>query len=308
MKKIIALLSALVLILGLCACTATEPEAPATDTSQGPTWQEQYDLGVRYLSEGNYEEAILAFTAAIEIDPKRAPAYVGRGDAYVGSGETEANLAAALADYEKAFELEPRPETEEKIQRIRGVSTGIVAENGWYKISDFFEGTAISTQPTIGGINVTQKTFLDVAEFYGAHFKGEGTEWEDKNIAIANNVWISQGQTYFSIGYGHSAEYEPEYLAVHFGDSFDLILQKLGLTEAGAQCLREMGDRPLTIDIIHSANGVRPYHKETSKETSQGSTITITSQFSEWWDVMMLFDEDDLLVHFNVSVHRSALS
>ena len=34
-------------------------------------WQEQYDLGVRYLSEGNYEEAIIAFTAAIEIDPKR---------------------------------------------------------------------------------------------------------------------------------------------------------------------------------------------------------------------------------------------
>ena len=46
----------------------------------GPTWQEKYDLGVRYLSEGNYEEAIIAFTAAIEIDPKQASAYVGRGD------------------------------------------------------------------------------------------------------------------------------------------------------------------------------------------------------------------------------------
>jgi tetratricopeptide (TPR) repeat protein len=71
-----------------------------------PTWQEQYDLGVRYLSEGNYKEAIIAFTAAIEIDPKQAPAYVSRGDAYVRSGETEANLAAAKADYEQAIELE----------------------------------------------------------------------------------------------------------------------------------------------------------------------------------------------------------
>lgn len=35
-----------------------------TDTTL--TWQEQYDLGLRYLSEGNYEEAIIAFTAAIE--------------------------------------------------------------------------------------------------------------------------------------------------------------------------------------------------------------------------------------------------
>lgn len=37
----------------------------------GSTWQDQYDLGMLYLSEGNYEEAIIAFTAAIEIDPKR---------------------------------------------------------------------------------------------------------------------------------------------------------------------------------------------------------------------------------------------
>ena len=63
-------------------------------------------MGIRYLSEGNYEEAIIAFTAAIEIDPKRAEAYIGRGDAYVGSGETEDNLAAALADYETAIELD----------------------------------------------------------------------------------------------------------------------------------------------------------------------------------------------------------
>lgn len=91
----------------LCACTggtvdSSVEEAPSP---QELTWREQYDLGVRYLSEGNYEEAIIAFTAAIEIDPKRAPAYVGRGDAYIGSGETEDNLASAKADYEKAIEL-----------------------------------------------------------------------------------------------------------------------------------------------------------------------------------------------------------
>lgn len=70
------------------------------------TWQEQYDLGLRYLSEGNYEEAIIAFTAAIEIDSKQALAYVGRGDAYILSGETEENLAAAQADYETAISLD----------------------------------------------------------------------------------------------------------------------------------------------------------------------------------------------------------
>ena len=71
-----------------------------------PTWQEQYDLGVRYLSEGNYEEAIIAFTAAIEIDPKQPAAYLGRADAYIRSGESEGNFAAALVDFEEAVALD----------------------------------------------------------------------------------------------------------------------------------------------------------------------------------------------------------
>ena len=94
MKRICSLFLALALILGLCACG-----------QKAPTWQEQYDLGVKYLSEGNYQEAIIAFTAAIEIDPKRAEAYVSRGGAYIGSGETAENLAAAQADYKAALEL-----------------------------------------------------------------------------------------------------------------------------------------------------------------------------------------------------------
>lgn len=96
MKKLCNLTLFLVLMLPLVSCgQSTEAQ-----------WQEQYDLGVRYLSEGKYEEAIIAFTAAIEIDPKQAPAYVGRGDAYVASGETDENLAAARADYENAIELD----------------------------------------------------------------------------------------------------------------------------------------------------------------------------------------------------------
>ena len=91
-QKLGGVLLAVVLLLTACSGQGTG------------SWQEQYDLGVRYLSEGNYEEAILAFTAAIEIDPSRAEAYAGRGGAYIASGETEENLATALADYEAALE------------------------------------------------------------------------------------------------------------------------------------------------------------------------------------------------------------
>ena len=76
--------------------------------SQQSTWQDQYDLGVRYLSDGNYEEAIIAFTAAIDIEPKLAKAYIGRGQAYVFFGDTEENLLAAHADYEEAIKLDDK--------------------------------------------------------------------------------------------------------------------------------------------------------------------------------------------------------
>ena len=94
-KKMKLFIGASCMVLLLCACV-----------QNAPSWQEQYDLGARYLSDGNYEEAIIAFTAAIKIEPKRPEAYVGRGDAYIGSGETEETLAAAQADYEKAIELD----------------------------------------------------------------------------------------------------------------------------------------------------------------------------------------------------------
>lgn len=50
------------------------------------TWQEQYDLGIRYLSEGNYKEAIIAFEAAIAIEPGNTDSYMRAAEAYLSSG------------------------------------------------------------------------------------------------------------------------------------------------------------------------------------------------------------------------------
>ena len=83
-RRMTTLLLALVLCLALGSCSS-KVDIP-TDS---PSWQEQYDLGIRYLSEGNYEEAIIAFTAAIEIDPKQADAYIGLADVYTAQGNPE---------------------------------------------------------------------------------------------------------------------------------------------------------------------------------------------------------------------------
>ena len=94
----------LALVLLLCSCG--QSSSIEREKNNTPTWQERYDLGVRYLSEGNYQEAIIAFTEAIEIDPKQTPAYVGRGDAYIDSGATMENFDLAQTDFEKAPELD----------------------------------------------------------------------------------------------------------------------------------------------------------------------------------------------------------
>lgn len=64
------------------------------------SYEEQLSLGYKFLGEGKYEEAILSFNKAIQIDAKQVKAYIGLADTYVtrGDGNTveDANEALAL--------------------------------------------------------------------------------------------------------------------------------------------------------------------------------------------------------------------
>ena len=102
MKRIAALLLTAILLLSLAACGGKG------------TWQEQYDLGMRYLNEGNYQEAVIAFEAAIKIDPKRPEAYLGRGQAYLAQGEYE----LAERDFTKALELDSSLDLSQQLNRL----------------------------------------------------------------------------------------------------------------------------------------------------------------------------------------------
>lgn len=138
-KRYVSLLLAVVLTLGLCACGGNRAADAVVEAV--PTWQDQYDLGVRYLSEGNYEEAIIAFTAAIEIEPKNADAYLGAAKAYEAMGNTDAaieilrrglaqtedtSLEEQLSDLEGPKPLEGYPKSER----------GTVSAGG-YSIKDY---------------------------------------------------------------------------------------------------------------------------------------------------------------------------
>ncbi|MBQ8603411.1 MAG: tetratricopeptide repeat protein [Oscillospiraceae bacterium] len=116
MKKLLSFILSLAFVLCFTAC--------GSKATAG--WQEHYDLGIKYVNEARYEEAILSFTKALEIDPKQAPVYIALAEAYVRQGDytsaratldkavTEIGqtdeLSAAIEKVEQATQPEPTPE------------------------------------------------------------------------------------------------------------------------------------------------------------------------------------------------------
>lgn len=61
--------------------------------------REQLDLGTQYLSEGQYEEAIVAFQKVITLEPKQVEAHKGLGQAYQYCGEAVEEDIVEKRDY-----------------------------------------------------------------------------------------------------------------------------------------------------------------------------------------------------------------
>ena len=65
--------------------------------------QNYIDEGMAFIVQENYEEAIIAFTNAIEIEGKNIEAYKGRAQAYIALSQYE----NAVCDYQMAIEIDP---------------------------------------------------------------------------------------------------------------------------------------------------------------------------------------------------------
>ena len=73
-------------------------------TANPTSTEEWLDRGRAYSVTGNYENAILDFTKAIDLKPTNAAAYDGRGGAYVGKKD----YIRAVADLTEAIRLNPK--------------------------------------------------------------------------------------------------------------------------------------------------------------------------------------------------------
>ena len=66
--------------------------------------KEQLNLGNKYMQEMDYEQALAAYLAAIEIDPKNVEAYLGAASAYEGLGDFESALDILVRGYDETGE------------------------------------------------------------------------------------------------------------------------------------------------------------------------------------------------------------
>lgn len=97
MKALAVIVIVVIFALFIGICSYNSPEKHL---------EELINLGQKYLLEGEYEQAIVAFTNAVNIDPRCLEAYIGMGDSYLGMEDKTESVAAALENYQMALELD----------------------------------------------------------------------------------------------------------------------------------------------------------------------------------------------------------
>ena len=143
---------------GICVIALIILAVVLTSGNDSRTWRDYYDLGMQYLEEGNYEEAIVAFTSAIELDDSQSIVYVGRGDAYAGMAreaeergdfeEAEELYANAAEDYEQAVQLGDEEDAADKLERIQAAMERVAEQIAAAENSDLTEEeTELTEQP-----------------------------------------------------------------------------------------------------------------------------------------------------------------
>lgn len=106
-----------IIIAGVIVMAAVATGMLAYYNSDSVRLRRQLDLGNRYLAELNFEEAIVAYEAAIAIEPVSVEAYLGLADAYLGLGDAE----QALAALERGYEVTGDERLKERIDEIKAL-------------------------------------------------------------------------------------------------------------------------------------------------------------------------------------------
>lgn len=103
-------------------------------TACGNKWEKHYELGTKYLNDGNYQEAVVEFTAAIELDEKKPDAYEQRANAYL-----------LLAEMDKTARDEFTELTREELKQnaeadfSQAIELGTEKEDTFFRLAEFYQ-------------------------------------------------------------------------------------------------------------------------------------------------------------------------
>lgn len=238
MKKTISLFLCINILLSIGACSK----------KAAMTWQEQYDLGVRYLSEGNYQEAIIAFEAAIAIDPQQAEGYVHLAEAYMNTNDFESAARVVNQGIEACGESDSFTVLLSQIRLFKLLHNGMT-ENTLQREELVFLGHNIDT------LSFQESTTL--LQQRGYEDSGIDVDWGEKNdvfsVTAGNDthivIWESSDRIEWSYSDVHqSAKYPIGIRGINICDTMADVFAKLGFSNG-----QEISD--CIMDISESGTG-----------------------------------------------------
>lgn len=122
-KPVLIVVISVIVVIAVVAAIMLIPRAASADKLT-----EQLNLGEKYLSELNYEQAVIAYTEAIAIDPKNPDAYIGLAEAYLAQGEYDDALDILEQAMEELGENEEIEELQENIEAAKNEADSFVGE------------------------------------------------------------------------------------------------------------------------------------------------------------------------------------
>ena len=143
-KKTIIVIAAIVAVLAIGSAVGI--------AGFSKRYEHQLELGYKYFEEGKYEEAILAFDKAIEIEPKRYEAYLALADAYIANGQKD----KAISLLEDAMEITNSKKIAAKLKKLEGKKRNLTEMTFTNFSATYTEGSGIieHNEGAVGGMDL----------------------------------------------------------------------------------------------------------------------------------------------------------
>ena len=216
-----------------------------TGSNTSRTAAKQLSLGEKYLSELNYEKAIIAFNKVIEIEPRNIKAYMGLSEAYTGLNQTDEAiriLVDAIEVIEETKEdIGESPDYSEDVylrlaelyEKSGNSEMAFKISSEGYKLfaSDKFAQALMKDSPVVNvsvpsGTYYTEQTVKLISDSKIIHYTLDGSIPDDSSMIYDGEIVIEYGETVLTV----AAKNEFGYFGEVYSFSYNIVRNTYGNT------------------------------------------------------------------------------